>query len=288
MEYGERTELIERSRVAVRQMRNATDIQYRIGIGGIKKLKNCFESYEEAMKALYATKGSVAHVDDLPIAVSYEDSYPVDLENGIFEKLSEGDVDGCLLESSKFFDWMSANFSDSIMDIRLKILEFVINAEHIMHDKGGNRYEFKSRTDYLPTVMGTEDLGELKKWFLDKIVETAQKIENNRADKSESLIEKAENYIKQNYMKDISLDDISRYCNISSYYFSKLFKQETGENYVEYLSGVRIENAKKMLSDSEASIKEISYSVGFSDPNYFSRAFKKYEGVSPTEYKDAL
>ena len=76
--------------------------------------------------------------------------------------------------------------------------------------------------------------------------------------------------------------------NISSYYFSKLFKQETGENYVEYLSRVRIENAKKMLTESEASIKEISYSVGFSDPNYFSRAFKKYEGVSPTEYKDAL
>ena len=88
-------------------------------------------------------------------------------------------------------------------------------------------------------------------------------------------------------MKDLSLDDISRYCNISSYYFSKLFKQETGENYVEYLNKVRIGNAKKMLSESDVSIKEICYSVGFSDPNYFSRAFKKYEGVTPSEFKDA-
>ena len=142
--------------------------------------------------------------------------------------------------------------------------------------------------DDIDVWMFRKDFEVLKKWFLDKIVETTQKIENNRSDKSESLIEKAENYINKNYMKDISLDDISRYCNISSYYFSKLFKQETGENYVEYLSRVRIENAKKMLTESEASIKEISYSVGFSDPNYFSRAFKKYEGVSPTEYKDAL
>ena len=164
----------------------------------------------------------------------------------------------------------------------------MLYAERLLYIKGGNRYEFKSRTDYLPVVMGTDDLGELKTWFLNKIVEVTQKVENNRSEKSESLIEKAESFINKNYMKDISLDDISRYCNISSYYFSKLFKQETGENYVEYLSRVRIENAKKMLISSEASIKEISYSVGFSDPNYFSRAFKKYEGVSPTEYKDAL
>mgnify|MGYP003294212068 CR=1 FL=1 len=85
---------------------------------------------------------------------------------------------------------------------------------------------------------------------------------------------------------DISLDDISRYCNISTYYFSKLFKQETGENYVEYLNRIRIEHAKQMMNESDKSIKEICFSVGFSDPNYFSRAFKKYEGISPTEYKE--
>ena len=88
-------------------------------------------------------------------------------------------------------------------------------------------------------------------------------------------------------MKEISLDDVSSYCNISSYYFSKLFKQETGENYVEYLNKVRIENAKRLLNESDSSIKEVCYSVGFSDPNYFSRAFKKYEGVTPSEYKEA-
>ena len=288
MDYADRNALIDKTREFARTLQSKLSGDFKIGIGGVKEFAKMNESYDEALRALLNSNGRVAHADDLDIRCDYEESYPVETENRMFELLEKGDYTGAGNAAGQFFDWMSANFSDSIMDIRLKILEFVINAEHIMHDKGGNRYEFKSRTDYLPTVMGTEDLGELKKWFLDKIVETAQKIENNRADKSESLIEKAENYIKQNYMKDISLDDISRYCNISSYYFSKLFKQETGENYVEYLSRVRIENAKKMLSDSESSIKEISYSVGFSDPNYFSRAFKKYEGVSPTEYKDAL
>lgn len=134
--------------------------------------------------------------------------------------------------------------------------------------------------------MGTDDLNELKKWFLDKTREVCQKIESNKADKSESVIEKAEAFINTNYMKELSLDDISAYCNISSYYFSKLFKQETGENFVEYLNRVRIDNAKKMLNETDSSVKEICFSVGYSDPNYFSRAFKKYAGVTPTEYKE--
>ena len=112
--------------------------------------------------------------------------------------------------------------------------------------------------------MGTENLNELKKWFLDKITDISKKIENSKNDKSESLIEKAEAYIDSNYMKEISLDDVSSYCNISSYYFSKLFKQETGENYVEYLNKVRIENAKRLLNESDETDKSVDISYLFS------------------------
>ena len=201
--------------------------------------------------------------------------------------VEKGDYVRAANAAGEFFDWMQENFTDSIMDIRLKVLEFVLYSERLLYVKGGRTYEFKSRTDYIPSVMGTENLNELKKWFLDKITDISKKIENSKNDKSESLIEKAEAYIDSNYMKEISLDDVSSYCNISSYYFSKLFKQETGENYVEYLNKVRIENAKRLLNESDSSIKEVCYSVGFSDPNYFSRAFKKYEGVTPSEYKEA-
>ena len=204
----------------------------------------------------------------------------------LFEMVEKGDYTGAGNAAGQFYDWMSDNFSDSIMDIRLKVLEFVLYAERLLYIKGGRTYIFKSRTDYLSEVMGTDNLGELKKWFVDKMVEISTKIENNKSDKSESLIEKAESFLKNNYMKDISLDDISRYCNISTYYFSKLFKQETGENYVEYLNRIRIENAKKMINESDRSIKDICFSVGFSDPNYFSRIFKKHTGVTPTEYKE--
>lgn len=288
MDYADRNALIEKTREFTRTLQKKLSGDFKIGIGGVKEFAKMNESYDEALQALLNANGRVAHADDLDLRCDYEENYPVDTEKRMFELVEKGDYVGAGNAAGQYFDWMSENFSDSIMDIRLKVLEFVLYAERLLYVKGGNTYEFKSRTDYLPAVMGMDDLSDMKTWFLNKIIEVTQKVENNRSEKSESLIEKAESFINRNYMKDLSLDDISRYCNISSYYFSKLFKQETGENYVEYLSRVRIENAKKMLSDSEASIKEISYSVGFSDPNYFSRAFKKYEGVSPTEYKDAL
>lgn len=76
--------------------------------------------------------------------------------------------------------------------------------------------------------------------------------------------------------------------DISPYYFSKLFKQETGENFIEYLTEVRLRNARELLKDSGLSIKVICVESGYSDPNYFSRIFKKYEGVTPSEFRERL
>ena len=286
MEYTERSDIIEKSRVAVREMRNATDIQYRIGIGGIKKLKMCHESYEEAMKALYSSKGSVAHVDDLPIAVAYEESYPKELENEIFEKLSDGDVDGCLLGSGKFFDWMKDKHSDDIMSIKLKSLEFVLRAESDMYRSGGHLYEFESRKDYLSRIINMNSMEEIKTWFLDKMKTAAANMTTGSTDHTHHLIKQALEYIEKNVGKDISLNEISEQLNISSYYFSKLFKEETNEGFVEYLTKTRVEKAKDMLKDPSRSIKEVGSMCGYSDPNYFSRIFKKSTGMTPTEYRE--
>lgn len=101
-------------------------------------------------------------------------------------------------------------------------------------------------------------------------------------------IKKALELIESNYHKDISLDEISETLNISPYYFSKLFKENQGEGFIEYLTRKRIDKAKLMLTDPEKSIKEIGIACGYSDPNYFSRIFKKSTGMTPSEYKEKL
>ncbi len=286
MDYNKRIEAIEKSRMAVRGMNKATGLSFRIGIGGVGKFKDALNSYDGALKALYSTKSSVAHADDLPIAVEYEDNYPVETEEAIFEKLQDGKTEECLVQVDKFFDWMVSQYGDDEMSIKLKVLEFVINGESIMYRGGGHLYRFNSRKTYLQEVHDIKGYDLLKKWFMDKMRGAASIMTKGNTDHTNDLIRQAKEYIDRHFQKDMSLDDISRELNISPYYFSKLFKEETGENFVEYVTGRRMERAKQLLKNPDLSIKEVCVEAGYSDPNYFSRIFKKYQGVSPTEYKE--
>ena len=92
----------------------------------------------------------------------------------------------------------------------------------------------------------------------------------------------------ENSQQNISLEMLSDKVGLSPIYISKMFKEKFGVNYIEYLTECRIEKAKKMLADPEKSIKEITLEIGYHEPNYFSKVFKKMCNVTPREYRKAL
>ncbi len=287
MEYNERTELIDRAREMARYLRKRTDISFRVGIGGVKPLRELGDSYREALNALIATTGTVAHVDDLTISCNYEEDYPIDMEKPLFEAVSKGDLNGAMVIAEKYSDWMCQRASDGdLMSMRLKVLEFSLYAEHLAYQNGGQTYRYSSRNDYLPELMALECAEDIRRWFLGKIEKACRNVISKREERSNDIIKTAKRYIDEHFDKDISLDDVSRTVNISPYYFSKVFKEESGLNFIEYLTNIRIDKAKYLLGNSDLSIKEICISCGYTDPNYFSRSFKKNVGVTPTEYKE--
>ncbi len=95
-------------------------------------------------------------------------------------------------------------------------------------------------------------------------------------------------YICRHYMEDISMQDAARAMNYAEAYFCKLFKQCFSCNFTTYLTRLRMEEAKKLLACPTVNIKEIGEAVGYSDSNYFAKVFKRYLGVSPTEYRSKL
>lgn len=103
-----------------------------------------------------------------------------------------------------------------------------------------------------------------------------------------ALFKMVKQYISDNLKENINLKDTAAKFNLSPYYFSRTFKKVFGCNFSEYLNLVRIDEAKKLLKDNSLSVKEICYMVGYSDPNYFSKVFKKYEGVTPTEHREKI
>jgi len=102
----------------------------------------------------------------------------------------------------------------------------------------------------------------------------------------QSVIVKAREYIDLNFTSaDISLYSTAEHVGISPNHLSTVFAQETGENFIEYLTRVRIEKAKQLLSDTSMKSADITYETGFSDPHYFSYIFKKNTSFSPREFR---
>lgn len=105
-------------------------------------------------------------------------------------------------------------------------------------------------------------------------------------DKTAVLMGKVKKYLQHNYMLyDISLDSVSAILNINSSYFSSLFKRTFQVNFLDYLTDLRMDAAKELLKDPLRSTAEVAGMVGYESANYFTRAFKKKVGMTPTDYR---
>jgi two-component system, response regulator YesN len=197
-----------------------------------------------------------------------------------------------------------------LMDISMPIMDGLQASERIKkEDKNTeiiiltayNYFEYAKRgikigvSDYLSKPFSNEE-------FLNSINETIKKIEDRKTDSAEQdneldlemwgnkninnikIVETAKKYIKMNYNKEISLEDIANYVSVSSNYFSRIFSKTEGITYKDYLTNLRMEKAKQLLKEGRKSIKEISIEVGYIDQNYFSRVFKKYCNKSPKSF----
>jgi AraC-like DNA-binding protein len=102
------------------------------------------------------------------------------------------------------------------------------------------------------------------------------------------VIIKAKHYIHEHQANDLSLTEVAKAVNTSTFYFCKMFKKATGLNFTDYISRVRIEKAKNLLINPNLRVSEIAYEIGFQSLTHFNRVFRKMTGQSPTEYRDQL
>lgn len=147
-------------------------------------------------------------------------------------------------------------------------------------------YEYLIKSDIRP-----KELKEILDKINDKIKLKMDKKEENILDRQEIVktkiysksIEKALKYIDINYKNHISLIDVAKHVYLSHEYFSRLFKEEVGENFSTYLTIYRIKKASKLIKSTDMKISQIASEVGYSNAGYFSKNYKKYTGVSPEE-----
>lgn len=115
-----------------------------------------------------------------------------------------------------------------------------------------------------------------------------KRTDNVRNSDEQTTIKYLKEYVENNYIYDISMQEAAEEMGYSDAYFSKLFKQYFNQNFTAYLTEYRIKKAKELLSNTNHSIKDISRMVGYTDSNYFAQIFKRLVGEIPSKYRENL
>ncbi len=145
---------------------------------------------------------------------------------------------------------------------------------------------FGTVVDIERKMVGAENMAEyLRDTLKQCIIWRAESVHES----SSGAVVKAKEYIIANYMDyDISLKTVADAVGLSPAYLSGLFKKEVGKNLSDYLTDVRIETAKKLLSCTSKMVYEVAYEVGFHDYKYFSQIFKKNTGLTPRQFQNSV
>lgn len=102
------------------------------------------------------------------------------------------------------------------------------------------------------------------------------------------VVKLAVKYIDENFFEELTLLSLSQKYSVESSYFSKMFRQETGDNLMLYIAKKRIDKSKEYMADSKINLTEIAFMVGYDDYTYFNRVFRKITGISPSEFRNEL
>lgn len=202
-------------------------------------------------------------------------------------------------EERKFFDWIRKGEWEHIEQASLSLLdqhegmgvdvpiaqqrlqELLWVTSRVMEEIGID-------SEVLYFTVQPKDYRMLKKETAQFIalMKNAYMIHSNRLE--EDKVHQIKQYIMDHSNEDISLETLAKKVDLSPIYISKIFKEKLGINYIDFLTECRIEKTKKLLADSELSLKEITFEVGYHDPNYFSKVFKKMSGISPSDYRKSI
>ncbi|RKP45861.1 response regulator [Cohnella endophytica] len=255
-----------------------------VGIGNVcDSLEQIRQSYQEALIASMDPTLPVKYrfYADTPVLGAASDGNSAKLvERRLFDRIRLGHWEQLRTDVMEYVRRFENEGAD-LLQAQQRVLELLWIAARALLEMGVEAetplFSFQSQ-DYRQLRSETGLL-------LDRIQQSfAEHLERIEPD----TIQRIKKYILEHSHEDISLEAIGKRVSLSPFYISKMFKDQLGVNYIDFLTECRIEKAKKLMADPERSLKEITFEVGYNDPNYFSKVFKKTCDASPTEYRKTL
>ncbi len=259
----------------------------RTGISRLSdELKNVTVCYNDALFALNNTSpnGELLFAEDNVKKTGSQDKIP-EIAERLFNRLKIGDSAGVRFLSDLFCKEQT-NANIEINRIKSSVFELLVNARNITRSIN-ETFEGSSFDTAFSVLSETNDINVIRDFLCDRLSECSAAVSSKKEHKENPVIKKACLFVAENMRNNFSLDDAAQAAGVSSFYLSKLFKEETGETFINYVTDRRLEKAKQMLLETDLSIKEITGQTGYNDQNYFSRLFKNKFGISPSDFRNS-
>lgn len=243
--------------------------------------------------ALLAHREETAQQQDIGVYIQQlkleraERDYPLAKERELVHAITEGDQSTARRLLNELLGHILFSTGGDFRLIRARALELMVVLSRAAVDGGSDQnmifdmnFRHLNEIDHLRTA---EDLVLWLTRVTERFVSSVFCLVDV---KHKDVIYKAIEYLKRNCQGKVTLEETAGYVGLSSSYFSKVFKEEMGENFNSYLSELRISKSKAMLLTTNASIAEICDRCGFDDQSYFTKVFKKYTGVTPGRFRE--
>ncbi|MBV7504225.1 AraC family transcriptional regulator [Bacillus sp. sid0103] len=274
---------------------SATSIDLSVSIGIGRYYQDPYALYQSFLEARKSMSGRFFQGNQLIFHCEMKRNQKEPVINPFNEEKAEllalvkiGDADGIIHNLKRLMEKLAeaCHFNEDMF--KTEVVSIVLLMSKRVMESGANATTILSNNTHF-----IQNLYHIIRYdkFVNAVCEYAmwltEQSEDSNLNELTPLIQQAIGYIKENYLKDISLNEIAQYCCVSRYHFSHLFKKEVGISLIDYLNRMRIELSLSYLEMTDLSISEIASRIGFDDANYFSRMFKKYMQFSPSAYRGA-
>lgn len=253
--------LQQRREIALRQMQLSEEIHYR------KRLEKKLAEVEDG---IYGNRS-------------------LQMERELIAAVRVGDREGAYSHLTELVSVTVGQFISKPNVFKARMVELSVVLSRSAAEGGADREELQNiNCENLAECARYELVDELSNWIFKVLDRLIQCVRGNVKVKYLNVIERARDYIRKHYHTNITLNDIAQACYVSPYHLSHIFKEQLNCTVMDYLTLVRLEQAKSLLGNTTFTINDIAEKTGYNDPGYFCKVFKKNEGITPSAFKKQL
>ncbi len=261
----------------------------RISVGISASLGDLCEAYREALLAVNRALALGGHIvviysspENLAAGKDYPQKQQRDLIKSIFELRSE-ELDG---KADIYVDSLLKSCKMNLLNIKLCLQTVpALLTDYCLDNNINSEETLRCDSQQTNQLLELSDIAELRDWLKKTALLYLELIRDSRQKPEHAQIKRVKEYIETHYNEEITVDKAASIACLSASHFRRVFKQECGESFSQYLTAQRIAQAKLLLNNSKRPITEIAFELGFKDSNYFSTVFRKSEGTSPRDYR---